>query len=95
MSPPPQKREGAAPGLGSYGQDLSVPVSKWKQEGAFDTAAECEAAIVRTMDDLGKAQGSDAMPVHVDLQARMQAAASGARCVPADHIYPAAVGEQP
>jgi len=78
-----------------------VPVATWKQEAAFDTAKECEAARA----SLGKKRtevflkampptestdpgGKEPAGGFGDLMASQAAQARDSRCVPAESVYP-------
>jgi hypothetical protein len=71
LTPPIKPRDGE-PDV-----DDKMPVKKWDQLSAYDTARECQDAI----DSLfAKAKEKDDK-LHVNMYAT-------ARCIPAEHIYP-------
>lgn len=62
-----------------------APLTRWDQEGAFDTAAECEETrrlhieFVEKIDARGRPPGKPSLAVTESI---------ATRCVPAAHIYP-------
>ena len=62
------------------GGDADLPIDKWNQLAAFDTAAECESARFRSLSPTGEVQQyapGDDTPYRI-------------KCVPGDAVYPPA-----
>src|SRR5262249_12830863 len=85
--------------------DCEAPLARWKQESAHDTAKECEDAKQRDMQEavahlkerfdavaaqLGSVEAATKSTDSLLGGARgLQAGLSCARCIPAEHLYPA------
>jgi hypothetical protein len=56
---------------------------QWDQDSAYDSARECEAARAQLNDDIDRRKS-----VSDEAHAFLKAVALGARCVPAEFVYP-------
>ena len=61
--------------------DASLPISRWRQVAAYDSAVACEKARIEMMDTRGP-EDADSTLLHT-------------RCVPAEHLYPPATPSAP
>src|SRR5438552_9225053 len=95
MTPPVEKgaprRDSIEDSRGNgYRALTDAPLTRWEQEAAYDTARECEHGRDEYQHQHIGAQGvkHTAKSLGEEAAVRLTAAALGARCVPAEAVYP-------